>query len=100
VPVGMAVYFIVCYLWIGFDAPLHIIALRLAGIYAVSDASRVLLMLIPGFGPILAIFGPLLIYIGLLMKLLEIEIVEAVVLGLSTWFVKIIVAIIIISLLT
>lgn len=88
VPTGVGVYFLFCLMWIGFDAPIHLIALRLAGIFAVTDATQTLLGLIPGIGFFLAIPAGLIVYFGLLMHMLEVEMVEAFVIGMATWFVR------------
>lgn len=75
VPVGVGVFLACCVIWIGFDAPIHLTALRLAGIYAVVDAASEVLGFLP-LGLLSYIFL-LLLYMALLSQLLEIEIVDA-----------------------
>jgi hypothetical protein len=89
VPIGVGVFLVCCALWIGFDAPVHLIALQLAGIYAVTDIAWVLLDFVP-YGGLFLWIVPAAIYIALLAALLDIEVVEAVVVGLLTYAVKII----------
>jgi hypothetical protein len=47
VPVGVFAFCLCGWLWIGFDAPLHRVALSLAGVYAIVDLICVLASLIP-----------------------------------------------------
>jgi hypothetical protein len=37
VPIGVVAFFLCCLLWMGFDAPMHLTALRLVGVYALTD---------------------------------------------------------------
>jgi len=96
VPIGVAVYMLFCLLWIGFDAPIHLIALELAGIYAVVDAAKVIVFLLP-FGGIVLWVVPLLMYVGLLMSRLDLDAPEAVAVGLTTFLVKFVLAIMLIA---
>jgi hypothetical protein len=77
---GVLAFFVLCATWIGFDAPTHLTALRLCGIEAAATAAwLVLVLLLPGF----LVWG-ILVWIGTLILtayLLEIELVEAFVLG-------------------
>ncbi len=41
VPIGVIVFFLFCLAWSGFDAPIHLSALRLAAVFAVTDAAAV-----------------------------------------------------------
>jgi hypothetical protein len=92
VPIGVAVFLLCCMLWMGFDAPIHLIALRLAGIYAVTDVAFALLSFVP-FGGIVLWVVPLALYVGLLSEMLEIELRDAVIVGLLTFIAKQLVAI-------
>lgn len=38
VPIGVIVFFLCCLAWLGFDAPMHLSALRLAAVFAITDA--------------------------------------------------------------
>jgi hypothetical protein len=87
VPVGLGVYVVCCLLWIGFDMPLHLIAFRLAAIYAVVDV-------LDALGGLLGIFGFLFwgliyfAYLGLLKEELDIEFQDAWILAFLTSFAK------------
>jgi hypothetical protein len=84
VPIGVFGFFLCCWLWIGFDAPMHLTALRLAGVYAVVDAVVALFSLI-GF-PILMmpIVVQLIVYGALLSKALDLDIQDAVLVAVFT----------------
>jgi hypothetical protein len=96
VPIGVAVFLLCCAIWIGFDAPVHLTALRLAGIYAVTDLARVLVSFVP-YGGILLWIIPLAMYVSLLARMLEIEWTEAVIVGVVTWAVKMIIVLVILA---
>lgn len=81
VPLGIIVYALLAYLWFGHDAPWGITILRLATVFAFGDAIADTLVLVP-----IPIFPRLLsvaAYVGLLMHFLDIEGIEAIVLGLA-----------------
>lgn len=86
VPIGLGVFLLCCLLWIGFDAPIHLIALQLAGIYAVTDVAWAVIGFIPLSSCLLWIV-PAGIYVGLLASLLEIEVSEAILVGVLTFIV-------------
>lgn len=90
VPIGVAVYWVCCLIWIGFDAPVHVTALRLAGIYALVDLASAIFSFVPI--PIIGWVAPLLIYVGLLMDLLELDLQDAVIVALITFLVKVLIA--------
>ncbi|HVZ92978.1 MAG TPA: hypothetical protein VG797_00560, partial [Phycisphaerales bacterium] len=82
VPVGLVVFFVCSALWIGFDAPWGITAVRLAAIYALADVVGELM----GFVPILFV-GPAvtaLAYIMLLESYLDIDKGDAIILAILT----------------
>lgn len=83
VPIGLAVFLGCCALWIGFDAPLHVTAIRLAGIYAVVDA----VSLIPIVGWLVGIIT----YVLLLSEMLEIDTTDACAVAILTFLVKILI---------
>ncbi|MBX3357924.1 MAG: hypothetical protein KF745_05805 [Phycisphaeraceae bacterium] len=95
VVVGLAVYWVCCMLWIGFDAPMGLTALRLAGIYVVVDLVAHLCDLLPI--PLLTMILPCLTYMGLLMSMLDMEIVDAVVVAIATFIVKMLLLIVLLS---
>lgn len=85
VPVGLGVYTACCYLWIGFDMPLHLIGLRLAAIYAVvglvgSVVGRLHLY------TMLALPIVLVTYVSLLIQELDLEFQDAVIFAILTGF--------------
>ncbi len=78
VPIGVVVYFICCLLWMGFDAPMHLSALRLAAAFAVTDAISLPAMLL-GF-----LFGPIVLIcaMGLILRdLMDLDIQDAIILA-------------------
>jgi hypothetical protein len=87
VPIGVIVFWLCCAMWLGFDAPMHLTALRLAGIYAVVDATRLVIILIVPMVMIANVIG-LFVYIGLLAETLEMEVQDAALVGLITGVVK------------
>ncbi len=86
VPTGVVVFFLCCLIWLGFDAPMHLTALRLAGVYAVTDAVTAVVLLVPL--PLIIWLVPLATYVGLLMDVLDLEIQDAVIVGLVTFLVR------------
>ncbi len=87
VPIGLIVFLACCALWIGFDAPLHLTALRLAAIYTVVDLTYLTLAT---FFPIL--FLPwiitIVVYVGLLAEMLEMDWQDAAMVGVLTYVAK------------
>jgi hypothetical protein len=86
VPIGVLAFFLCCLLWMGFDAPMHLTALRLAGIYAVVDAVGAVLGLLPI--PLVPFLLTMALYIGMLAESLELDLQDAILVGLVTWFIK------------
>lgn len=86
VPIGVAGFFLCCMLWMGFDAPMHITALRLAGVYALVDMTIVLLLVVLPiqFVGIIA----LVVYVGLLAESLELDLQDAIIVGLVTFLIR------------
>lgn len=93
IPIGVAAFFFFSLTWLGFDAPLHLTALRLAGIFAVADALDAILGQACIFLPLPILFGPwivvLIAYIGMLMEMLDLELQDAVLVGLVTYVLRI-----------
>jgi len=88
VPAGVTAFLLCCVLWVGFDAPVHLIALRLAGIYALVD----FITTIAGaftYGLLAFPVGGLF-YISLLMKELDLDMQDAVIVGLITFICKLV----------
>jgi len=80
---------------VGYAAPVGLTMIRLAGIYAVMDAINPLLMFIPILGWIVSIF----IYVQLMMSLLELELQDAMILGVLTFAAKVFVVLVVLGLL-
>jgi hypothetical protein len=95
IPVGVLAFFLCCMAWIGFDAPLHLIAIRLAGVYAVTDAAAAVLGYLPV--PMIPFMITMAIYIGLLADSLELDLQDAVLVGVVTWFIKVMAMIFIVA---
>lgn len=90
-PVATLVFLGCCVLWIGFDAPIHLTILRIAGILsAVALTSE-----IASFLPIL--FVPtaitVLVYVGLLSEMLDMDFTDAAIVAILTYFAGIFAAI-------
>lgn len=86
VPIGFAVFWLCGLVWIGFDAPIHLTVLRLAGIYAVVDLAFVLCAFIPF--PFVGWLIPALLYVGFLSEMLDMDFIDAVVVGFLTFMTK------------
>ncbi len=91
VPIGLAVYWVCCLIWIGFDAPVHLTILRLAGIYALVDLIGTVIGFVPILGGVIGWTIALFFYVGLLMDLLEMDLQDTIIVGLLTYLVKAIV---------
>lgn len=94
---GWLVYTVLCLVMLGFDAPQHLVVLRLAALYAASD----LAFFVTGFVPIplLPWVFALLTYISLTMYFLELEINEALIMIVATFAAKVIAALVVVGLL-
>lgn len=90
--IGLVVYFVCSIMWIGFDEPIPMTALRLAGVYALADVafSLVGMVAVPGLGLMgMAVFIiPMFVYVGLLSQVMEIELVDAIIVALVTAVVR------------
>lgn len=71
VPSGAVAFWILCLIWFGFDAPLRLTVLRLAGIFAITAFADQLLIM-TGL-PILIYPVSFFLYYGLLMQELDID---------------------------
>ncbi|MCA9306855.1 MAG: hypothetical protein KDA16_10000 [Phycisphaerales bacterium] len=76
-PLAFVAYLICCSLWIGFDMPLAITALRLAAIYAWSGFTLALFLTIFPYVPIVAWIFSIVVMFGLLTKWLDIDFIDA-----------------------
>jgi hypothetical protein len=93
VPIGVAVLWLCSLLWIGFNAPMTLNALRLAGIYAVIDVIMLMAAAGSASGNLpLCLAGVLLsgvVYIALLIEMLDLEPVDAVAVAVATFAAKV-----------
>jgi hypothetical protein len=92
--IGLAIYMMCSAMWIGFDVPAPITALRLAGVYALADVAYTLAGLARAamfgmFGIALFIVATL-IYAGLMMKIMDIDFPDAVIVAIITTIAKIV----------
>ncbi|MEX2218067.1 MAG: hypothetical protein WD749_04840 [Phycisphaerales bacterium] len=87
VPFGCMVFFACCLLWIGFDAPMHLTAIRLAGVYAITEGLAHVMSLVPM--PLMGWIAWLLIYAALLAESLDLEFNDAIFVALFSFVVKI-----------
>lgn len=99
-PATVVGFLFCCWMWLGFDAPLPIVAVRLAAVNALVDILFVgigfsgVRMSIFAFGGRIAL--PLLCYAALLMHYMELDFEDALMAGLLTGVVKVIGTIILI----
>ncbi|MEZ6242959.1 MAG: hypothetical protein R3B57_07945 [Phycisphaerales bacterium] len=91
-PVGLLVFYVCCYLWIGFDAPFYLNAAALLGTYAIADLVGAVTSPLGFLGWVLQ----LLVYVGVLSKLLDIELVDAILVALITGIVKFVIVFILV----
>lgn len=87
-PIGLLVYWLCGVIWIGFDAPLHLIALRLLGIYGVVDAISTGVGAVIG-APLIGSLVACVFYIHLLSEMLDMDLTDAVIVGILTFLAKV-----------
>lgn len=85
VGIALGVYYLLCWVWIGFDSPFLLSGTRMAAALAVSDLAGALLSSV--FWAPLGIMGlgSLVIFGGMLIDLFDLEFEEAILVGLLTW---------------
>lgn len=71
IPTGVLGFFLCSMIWIGFDAPWTLTAIRLAAIYALAEIVWLLMGFVPV--PIVGWLVPLLAYVSLLAKYLDLD---------------------------
>ncbi|MFM9956742.1 MAG: hypothetical protein ACKVZJ_01590 [Phycisphaerales bacterium] len=88
---GFAAFMLCSMMWIGFDQPLGITALRLAAIYAIVDAVLVGFELIPGFASLtfLSWLLALGLFITLMTNWLELETKDAIAVAFVSQFIRV-----------
>ncbi len=84
---GLLAFFLCSVLIFGFDAPWHLTALRLAGIYSVVNVAGLAIDELLGGACFLHILL-ILVYIQLLMSLLELDLQDAIILGFVLFLVR------------
>ncbi len=85
-PIGLAVLWLCCLGWIGFGAPFHLDALRLAGIYAALDFYGA----VTGFLPLALIWFILgiILYVWLLADMMDMDTSDALIVAVLTFMVR------------
>lgn len=86
VPVGIVVYLMCCALWMGSDAPLGLTALRLAAVFALGDIAVGMAAFVPllylQIAMIVAVYGVLI------HKLMDLDLQDAMIVGVVTSFTR------------
>ncbi|MCW5775946.1 MAG: hypothetical protein KIS87_05875 [Phycisphaeraceae bacterium] len=85
-PIGLAVLWFCCLGWIGFGAPFHLDALRLAGIYAMLD----LYGAVTGFLPIALIWFivGIVLYVWMLAEMMDMDTSDAIIVAMLTYMAR------------
>lgn len=95
--VSLIVYVVCSALFIGFDESFPLMALRLAGVYAVADVLYVLLSALP-FGFLAwAVVG--VVWVGLMAAVMEIDTTDAVIFGVLSFIAKVVITVVVATLL-
>ncbi len=82
IPVGMGVYFACCLTFLGFNSPIHLIALQLLGVYAALSALSLVVFALP-LG-LYGLIGVYLIHVMLLMSELDLDRSDAALMAVLT----------------
>lgn len=93
VPIGLAIYFVCCLIWIGFDMPWRLITLRLIAVYAIVGLVGLPVAYIP-IG-IVRLGIMVVVYVGLLMDMLDMEVQDAVIVAVATYIAQLYLALIV-----
>ena len=94
-PFCEAVFVACCFMWIGFDSSLHLILLRIAGVLALVSLAAVFVGYVPfGIAKVVLI---VLIYIGLMSESMELDFQDAVLVGIATYGVQLIIGLMLIA---
>ncbi|MBL8990548.1 MAG: hypothetical protein JNJ48_03100 [Phycisphaerae bacterium] len=81
VPAALLAFCIVGWLWMGFNAPLHLLAIQFAAVFAVTDAVQsVMLAALPLTFLFFMWIISVITYVGLLMQLMEMDVEDAIML--------------------
>lgn len=77
VPIGVIVFFVCCLLWMGFDAPMHLTALRLAAAFALTDTMYIPSQMLGFYG-----IGVTICALGLILHvLMDLDIQDAIIMA-------------------
>jgi hypothetical protein len=83
VPFGLVAFLACCGLWIGFDAPIHMLMLRLAAVYALVGLTTIIAQFIPlGMIQLLVV---IFVYVSLLSESLDLELTDAIIVAIVTF---------------
>lgn len=83
---GFIVFTVCCLIWIGFDAPWHLNLVRFLAISAATAAIYQAVGLLPGAGLLMIVWnvGVMIVYIGMLQKFLDLDLQDALLVGVIT----------------
>lgn len=95
---AVVVFFLCSVVWIGLDDPIPVVALKIGGIYALLNFAEILLFQIPLLGSFFAMIFVSFAYLLLLMKQLDLEMIEAVVVAVLTFLSKVLIVSFLVSL--
>lgn len=95
---AVVVFFVCSVVWIGLDDPIPVVALKIGGMYAFLNFAELLLFQIPLLGTFFAMIFVSFAYLLLLMKQLDLELIEAVVVAVLTFLSKVLVVSFLVSL--
>lgn len=84
IPVALLVYLGCCVIWIGFDAPLHLTVLRIAGILGAVTLTSAVANLLPIY--FLPTVITVVVYVGLLSEMLDMDLGDAMIVAVLTYF--------------
>ncbi len=94
-PIGILVFVACCFAWVGFDTSLHLVLLRLAGLWAIMGVVSMLSGLIPIWIVPLAMW--VLAYAGLLADSMEVDVQDGIIIAVLTLGAKFIIGISVIA---
>jgi hypothetical protein len=86
-PIAAMVFWICCLMWVGFDAPLHLMLLRMAGVCAVTDAAAAAVDGLPLYFVTRAFI--MIVFVGTLTDAMEMDMTDALIVGVITWLAKV-----------
>ncbi len=93
VPLGMAVYFVCCMMWIGFDAPWRLTALRLLATYTVVDLVAIFAFFIPF--PAVGLITIAVATAAMMVELMDLDFQDALIVAVLTMLARIVLGMVI-----